>query len=415
MVKERFLRYVRIATASAEGDRTLPSTDSQFVLGRLLVEELKQLGVEDARIDDKCYVYASLPATEGLEDKAAIGFIAHMDTSPDFNGENVNPIIHENYDGKNVVLGDSGRVLKVNDFKHLKKLEGRTLITTDGTSLLGADDKAGIAEIMTMVERLQKEQIPHGKVCIGFTPDEEIGSGADGFDVKEFGADFAYTADGGAEGELQFENFHAARLKVTLNGFNVHPGSAKNTMINACLLAMKFNDMLPKDETPRNTSGHQGFYHLCDMQGNVEKAVLHYIVRDHDRGLFMDKIDRAWRIEKLLRHEYGMKACKCNVAMQYKNMEEMIEDHYHLVDNAKEVMESLNIKPKIVPIRGGTDGARLSFMGLPCPNLGTGGYAYHGPYEHITVEGMEAATEILLGIVKKYAQFNLEDIEDTED
>lgn len=402
-LRERFLRYIAIDTTSFDGDKILPSTDKQFDLGRLLVDELKDLGLKDARIDEKCYVYASLPASVGYEDKPAIGFIAHIDTAPDFSGTDVKARIIENYDGKDVVLGDGTRMLKVADFPHLSKLTGRTLITTDGTTLLGADDKAGIAEIMTMLERLQKENIPHGKICVGFTPDEEIGAGADGFDVAGFGADFGYTCDGSAEGELQFENFNAAEARIEINGFNVHPGSSKNTMINANLVAMELNSMLPSGDTPRDSEGYEGFFHLCDMTGTVEHASLHYIIRDHDIHSYHVRRTQLEHIEKLLNEKYGEGTCTMRFKEQYLNMKEQIAPHMHLIDNAKSVMEGLGVEPLIVPVRGGTDGARLSFMGLPCPNLGTGGYAFHGPYEHISVEGMEICVKILLGIVERYA------------
>ncbi|MDO4564047.1 MAG: peptidase T [Clostridia bacterium] len=400
----RLLHYVSISTPSQDGTKTLPSTDCQFDLGNILVTELLSLGLKDARIDEKCYVYASLPATEGRENAPKLGFVAHMDTAPDFNGVGVKPMLHPGYDGGDVALGGSGRVLKVADFPHLKGLAGRTLITTDGTSLLGADDKAGIAEIMTMLERLVEDGIPHGKISVCFTPDEEIGAGADGFDVEAFDADFAYTVDGGEEGELEYENFNAAEAVVEFFGFNVHPGSSKNTMVNASLLAMGFNSMLPSGETPRDTEGYEGFFHLTDMSGNVEKAVLKYIIRDHDTAHFAVRLGQLEHLEKLFNERYGEGSCKVDSRLQYRNMKEMIEPHMHLIDNARAVIEKLGVEPKVVPIRGGTDGARLSYMGLPCPNLGTGGYAFHGPYEHITVEGMDICVEILLGLVKAYAE-----------
>lgn len=403
-VTERFLRYIKIDTTSHDGDKTLPSTDIQFNLGRLLVDELKAIGLNDARIDQKCYVYATLPATKGKEDCPALGFIAHLDTAPDFSGTGVNPQIIPNYDGGDVVLGDGKRILRVADFTSLSALKGRTLITTDGTTLLASDDKAGIAEIMTLLERLVSENIPHGKICVGFTPDEEIGSGADGFDVEAFGADFAYTVDGGREGELQYENFNAMEARVVINGFNVHPGSSKDTMINASLVAMEFNSMLPSGETPRDTENYEGFFHLCDMSGDVEHAKLHYIIRDHDLERFHARKAQMEHIENLLNHKYGSGTAAVSFKEQYLNMKEQLKEHMHLIDNAKAVISALGIEPHIEPIRGGTDGARLSYMGLPCPNLGTAGYAFHGPYEHITVEGMEACVNILLGIAKKYSE-----------
>lgn len=401
---ERLLNYVAVATASDPQGTTVPTTQCQFILGKKLVEELKELGVTDARIDDKCYVYGSLPATKGYENKTRLGFIAHMDTAPDFCGTDIKPQIIKDYDGSDVVLGTSGRVLDSKNFPHLKKLVGRTLITTDGTTLLGSDDKSGIAEIMTMVERIQKEDIPHGKICIGFTPDEEVGAGADHFDVEGFGADFGYTVDGGEEGEIVYENFNACEAVFEVNGFNVHPGSAKNTMINAQLLAMEINSLLPNAETPRDTEEYEGFYHLCEMEGNVEKARLEYIVRDHSKEIFEARKQTLLHIEKIMNEKYGQGTVVLKIRDQYQNMAEKVRPCIHLIDNAVEVAKELGIEPIVVPERGGTDGARLSFMGLPCPNLGTGGYAFHGPYEHVTVEGMDKSVDLIIGIIKKYAK-----------
>ncbi len=401
---ERLLHYVKVATKSDPTSQTVPTTKCQFELGNQLVEELKELGITDARIDDKCYVYGSLPATKGYEDKTKLGFIAHMDTAPDFSGENIKPQLIENYDGGDIVLGNSGRVLDTKNFPHLANLAGRTLITTDGTTLLGSDDKSGIAEIMTMIERIQKENVPHGKLSIGFTPDEEVGAGADHFDVQGFGADFAYTVDGGEEGEIGYENFNACEAIFEVNGFNVHPGSAKNKMINAQLLAMEINSMLPSGEIPRDTEDYEGFYHLCEMQGTVEKARLQYIVRDHSNQIFAARKLTLQHIEKLMNEKYGEGTIVLKLRDQYQNMAEKIKPYMHLVDNAVEVAKEIGIEPIVIPERGGTDGARLSYMGLPCPNLGTGGYAFHGPYEHVTVEGMDKSVDLMLGIVKKYAK-----------
>ncbi len=401
---ERLLRYVKVATKSDPTSQTVPTTKCQFELGNQLVAELKELGIADARIDDKCYVYGTLPATKGYEDKIKLGFIAHMDTAPDFSGENINPQLIENYDGGDIVLGNSGRVLDTKNFPHLANLVGRTLITTDGTTLLGSDDKSGIAEIMTMIERIQKENVPHGKLSIAFTPDEEVGAGADHFDVEGFGADFAYTMDGGEEGEIGFENFNACEAIFEVNGFNVHPGTAKNKMINAQLLAMEINNMLPSGEIPRDTEEYEGFYHLCEMQGTVEKASLQYIVRDHSNEIFAARKLTLQHIEKLMNEKYGAGTVVLKLRDQYQNMAEKIKPCMHLVDNAVAVAKEIGIEPILVPERGGTDGARLSFMGLPCPNLGTGGYAFHGPYEHVTVEGMDKSVDLMLGIVKKYAK-----------
>ena len=398
---ERLLKYVAIDTPSNPESGLAPSSECQFHLAKLLVEELKELGVENARMDEKCYVYASIPATEGYENAKRLGFIAHMDTAPDFNGYGVKPQIIENYDGQDVKLGESGRVLKVKDFPELANFKGRMLITTDGTSLLGSDDKSGIAEILTMVERIFAENIPHGKICIGFTPDEEIGAGADHFDVEAFGADIAYTMDGGMEGEIEYENFNAAGAKVIFHGNNVHPGSAKDIMVNAQLVAMEFNAMLPADAVPAKTEGYEGFFHLTDMSGSVEQAVLEYIIRDHDKEKFEAKKALMEQVTEKLNVKYGEGAVELQMKDQYYNMKEMVEPHMYLIDYAKEAAKEVGLNPKVVAIRGGTDGARLSFMGLPCPNLGTGGFGFHGPYEHVTAEGMEFCVQMMLKIVEK--------------
>lgn len=400
---ERLLDYAKVYTTSEDTSEAVPSTERQFVLGRKLAEELKSLGVSNVRIDDKCYLYGVIPATPGMEQAPKIGFIAHMDTAPDFSGENVNPQIIENYDGKDVVLGVSGRILSVKDFPHLPSLKGRTLITTDGTTLLGADDKAGVAEIMTLAEEIIKEEIPHGTICIGFTPDEEIGRGADYFDVAGFGADYAYTVDGGVENEIEYENFNAAGAKVEFSGFSVHTGSSKDTMVNAALVAMEFNAMLPAGDTPRNTEGYEGFFHLCEMSGDVSDAKLEYIVRDHDASMFRCRLETLRHAEKLLNEKYGQGTVTLTIKEQYRNMKEKIEPCMHLIENASLAVQETGLQPVTVPIRGGTDGARLSFMGLPCPNIGTGSYACHGPFEHITAEGMDAVVKILKGIVRLYA------------
>ena len=400
---ERLLKYTAVDTPSDPESGKNPSSQCQFELANMLVEELKAIGVEDAQVDEKCYVYASIPATKGYESCKKLGFIAHMDTAPDFNGCGVNPRIIENYDGKDVALGNSGRVLKVKEFPHLAEFTGRTLITTDGTTLLGTDDKSGIAEIMTLAEELLKNEIPHGKICIGFTPDEEIGEGADHFDVTRFGADVAYTMDGGMEGEIEYENFNAAGAKILVHGNNVHPGSAKDIMVNAQLVAMEFQGMLPAEEIPSKTEGYEGFFHLTNMEGTVEKAVLHYIVRDHDKEKFEGRKALLEKITDLLNEKYGTGTVELELKDQYYNMKEMVEPHFHLIEYAKEAAKEAGLNPKVVPIRGGTDGARLSFMGLPCPNLGTGGFAFHGPYEHITVEGMDLVVEMMRKIVEKYS------------
>lgn len=401
---ERLLNYVKVFTTSDEESTVTPSSARQFDLAHMLVKEMQDMGITDAHVDEKCYIYGTIPATAGCEQVPAIGLIAHMDTAPDFSGEHVNPQIIENYDGTDVTLGTSGRVLTVKQFPHLTSLKGRTLITTDGTTLLGADDKAGIAEILTAAEILLTENRPHGKICIGFTPDEEIGRGADAFDVEKFGADFAYTLDGGIETEVVYENFNAAGAEFVINGVNIHPGDAKDKMVNAAILAMEINQMLPACERPEHTELYEGFYHLCHMEGSVEQAKLSYIVRDHDGGSFAARKKTLQLIAKTMNERYGEGTVSLTITDQYENMDAMVKPHMHLIDNAKAVMRELGLEPDVSPVRGGTDGARLSFMGLPCPNLGTGGHAFHGPYEHITAEGMDAAVQIVLGIIAKYAE-----------
>lgn len=403
-VKERFLRYISVNTRSEDNSATVPTSEIQFDLAKMLEAELRTLGCENVRADEKCYVYAEIPATKGYEDKTKLGFIAHMDTSPDFSGEGVNPQVIENYNGESVVLGESGRVLSKETFPHLATLKGRTLITTDGTTLLGADDKAGVAEIMTLADRLISEDIPHGKIVIGFTPDEEVGSGADHFDVEGFDADFAYTVDGGAEGSLEYENFNAAGARFVVNGVNVHPGSAKGIMVNSMLVAMEINSLLPGADIPALTEGYEGFFHLTDMEGTTERTTLDYIVRDHDANMFEARKAILRHVEKTVNEKYGEGTVELTVKEQYRNMREKIEPCMHLIENAVEAAKRCGADPVIEPIRGGTDGARLSFMGLPCPNLGTGGYAFHGPFEHITVEGMEKEVDILTEIVRIYAE-----------
>lgn len=401
---ERFLNYVKIHTTSDENSNTTPSTRRQFDLAEILAEEMKKLGVKDVRVDENCYVYGAIPATPGYEDKPAIGLIAHLDTAPDFCGEHVNPQIYRNYNGEDVTLGDSGKVLSVKTFPHLKELKGRTLITTDGTTLLGADDKAGIAEIMTVAEELLKGTMPHGKVCIAFTPDEEVGSGADKLDIPAFGAQYAYTADGGCENEIVYENFNASEAVFKIKGFNIHPGEARNKMINAALVGMEINSMLPNLETPAHTELYEGFFHLCEMEGTVENATLQYIIRDHSAASFEARENTLRHIEKIMNEKYGQGTVKLEIHEQYRNMIEKVAPCMQLVDYAKDAIRELGMEPNTDPIRGGTDGAQLSFRGLPCPNLGTGGYAFHGPYEHITAEGMDTAVHVMLGILKRFAQ-----------
>lgn len=400
---ERLLKYVKVDTTPDATSTTVPSTQRQFDLAKILVEEMKELGIQDCRVDDKCYVYGHIPATKGYEDKLSIGLIAHMDTAPAANGKGVNPQIIEDYNGEDISLKENNIVISVKKFPHLKEMKGRTIITTDGTTLLGADDKAGIAEILTACEQIITENIPHGKICIGFTPDEEVGRGADNFDVKGFGADFAYTIDGGLEGEISFENFNAAAAEVEVHGVSVHPGSSKNTMINATNVAIEFNSMLPSCEKPEHTEGYEGFYYLEKFEGCTDSAAMSYILRDHDSEKLEAKKATMVLAEKTINEKYGEGTIKVTIRDQYKNMLEHIKPCMHLIDNATGAMESLNVTPSIQPIRGGTDGATLSYMGLPCPNLGTGGYAFHGEYEHITVEGMDVCTSIIVEILKRYA------------
>ena len=400
---ERLIRYAQVYTTSDPDSQTCPTTARQFDLAYKLVEELKNIGVSDARVDEFCYVYGTIPATHGCEDKPAIGLIAHMDTAPDASGENVKPMLHENYDGCDLTL-PGGTVLSVKKFPFLSAMKGETLITSDGTTLLGADDKAGIAEIMTAAERLIGSNIPHGKICIGFTPDEEVGSGADRFDVPGFGARYAYTVDGGDVGGIEYENFNAASAVVEIKGFSVHPGESKDTMINASNVAFEFHGAIPAMERPEHTAGREGFYHLTDMSGDVSSAKLEYILRDHDAAKLEYKKETMYHIADCLNGKYGEGTVAVTIKDSYQNMAEMIKPHFHLVETASEAIRMVGLEPEMVPVRGGTDGARLSWMGLPCPNLGTGGFNFHGTAECITAERMDKAVEILLNIVQLYAK-----------
>ena len=401
---ERFLKYVRVYTTSSETSETHPTTARQFDLARQLEAEMKQLGLEGVRVDRHGYVYGFLPATPGCEAKPAIGLIAHMDTSPDAPGENVNPQIHKNNDGGDVVFPATGEVMAVASFPELANWKGQTLITADGTTLLGADDKAGVAEILTAVERIVAEGRPHGRVCVGFTPDEEVGQGADLFDVEGFGADYAYTVDGGDVGELEYQNFNAAAAVFTVHGFSVHPGSAKGLMRNAQVMAMELHALLPENETPATTEGTEGFYHLTSMTGQVAQAKLGYIVRDHDKQKFEARKHFLQEVADRMNRKYGPGTVELELRDSYYNMEEQIKPHFHLIENAQKAIQAAGLTPRIVPIRGGTDGARLSYMGLPCPNLGTGGFNFHGPCEYITAEKMDQSVEIVLNILDIYAQ-----------
>ena len=401
---ERFLNYVVVNTRSDDASETYPSTACQFDLGKVLVEELKQMGIEDARMDEFCYVYGSIPATPGYEDKPALGLIAHMDTSPECSGENVKPILHENYDGQDVTL-PNGTVLALSKFPFLADLKGETLITTDGTTLLGADDKAGIAEIMAAAEMLLASDKPHGKICICFTPDEEIGRGVAKFDIPGFGADFSYTVDGGDVGNLEYENFNADAAHVDVKGFIVHPGTSKNKMKNAINVAMEFHAALPVMDRPEHTQGTEGFFHLLNISGGVNDAHMDYIIRDFDRAKQEHRKETMHHIADCLNDKYGAGTVTVEIREQYRNMiEKLIPEHEHLLVNAREAIRMAGLEPKEVPFRGGTDGAMLSWKGLPCPNLGTGGFNFHGVGECITAERMDKAAQILLNIIEIYAR-----------
>ncbi len=399
-VEERFLKYVSYWTTSSEDENVIPSTQRQFELGRELEKEMKELGLSKVICDDHCYVYGLLPATEGYEDKKAMGFIAHVDTAPSYSGENVKPKLIPNYDGKDVTLEATGEVLKVSDFPQLAARKGQTLIVTDGTTLLGADDKAGVAEILTAVEQMIAENIPHGDIWIGFTPDEEVGVGSHKFNLDYFKADYAYTVDGDYEGEVAYENFNAASAEFSIKGVNVHPGSAKNIMVNAASIACEIQCMLPETETPEHTEDREGFYHLCEMSGDVAHAKLQYIIRDHNQDIFAKRMDFLRDVETFMNKKYGAGTVTLKLSESYHNMLEVIEQHFFTVEKAREAIRAVGLEPISRPVRGGTDGAQLSFKGLPCPNLGTGGDAFHGPFEHITIEGMETAVKVIKEIMK---------------
>ena len=392
---ERLLDYVSYHTTSDPGSKTVPSTKRQFALAEHLADEMRALGLEDVAVDENCCVYGFLPATPGREQDPVLGFIAHMDTSPDASGENVRPQIIRDYDGGDVRLSGSGDVLSPREFPSLAKLAGMTLITTDGTTLLGADDKAGVAEILTACEQLAARGDAHGRIAVAFTPDEEIGEGVSHFDVARFGAAFAYTVDGGPEGEIAWETFNAAACEAVFTGVSVHPGSAKDTMINAALLAMEFNALLPAGEVPRLTEGREGFFHLTSVEGSCEHAKASYIVRDHDRAAFEARKETARHAAKVLNERYGREVCRVALRDQYYNMAEIVAPHMDLVENAMEAARRAGMTPYTVAVRGGTDGSRLSFMGVPTPNLCTGGYAFHGRFEHIAAESMDRCTEMV--------------------
>jgi len=404
-VEERFIRYAKIDTQSDPENEQCPSTEKQWKLAKLLAEDLENLNFEDVTLDEHAYVMATLPANT-KKDVPTIGFIAHMDTAPDFTSENVNPQLHENYNGDDLMLNkEQNIVMSPSVFKELPGYKGQTLITTDGTSLLGADDKAGVAEIIAGMEYLMEHpEIEHGKIRIAFNPDEEVGRGAHLFDVEKFGAQWAYTLDGGQVGELEYENFNAAGAKVTVKGVSVHPGTAYHQMINSVLIANKFIASLPVNEIPQKTQGYEGFYHLYQMKGNVEKTELQYIIRDHDRKSFEDKKELFLQVAKAVNNGSKKQLVTVEMEDQYYNMREKIESQMHIIEIAKEAMEALDIKPIVKAIRGGTDGAQLSFKGLPCPNLFTGGHNYHGRYEYIPVESMYKAVDVIVKIVELTAE-----------
>ena len=398
---ERLLKYVKVHTTSDPNSGTHPSTLRQFDLAKILVEELKELGLADAHVDEHCYVYGSLPAT--APDRNALGFVAHMDTSPAASGANVRPRIVQNYAGGDIPLAP-GVTIEAAMFPALAKCVGEDLIVTDGTTLLGADDKAGVAEILSAAQLLLTSEKPHGTVKLAFTPDEEIGRGADRFDVKGFGADYAYTVDGGALGELEYENFNAASAKIEICGKSIHPGSAKGQMVNAALVAMELHGLLPALETPYYTDGYEGFYHLTDLQGETEQAELQYIIRDHDRAKFEARKAVMEKACAEIDRRYGAGTAALTLRDSYYNMKEKIAPCMFLIENAKKAMESVGVTPKIVPIRGGTDGARLSFEGLPCPNLCTGGENFHGRFEYIPADDMETITNLLAQLMWQLAE-----------
>ncbi len=403
-LKERFLKYVSFDTQSQEDVEAFPSTEKQKVLLSYLADEMRSLGMTDVSMDRYGYVMGTIPASEGLEQAPVIGFIAHVDTSPDMSGKDVHPRVVEDYDGGDLQL--NGQLsMKVEEFPELKLFKGHTLIHTDGTTLLGADDKAGVAEIMTAAEFLMTHpEVRHGKIRVGFTPDEEVGRGVDFFDVEAFGADFAYTVDGGYEGELEYENFNAAGAKIAIQGRNVHPGYAKNKMINAIDVATELNTMLGANARPQYTEGYEGFFHCTGISGTVEKAELSYIIRDHDAEKFEQKKVWMWTIVDLLNKKYGAGVLSLAIRDQYFNMRKMVEPHPQVIDKAVRAMELASVKPIIRPIRGGTDGARLSFMGLPCPNLFTGGMNFHGKFEYVSLDTMHKAMQVILNLARLWAE-----------
>jgi len=403
-VVQRFLKYVSFDTMSVEESKSVPSTPGQLVLAKELKKELEELGLQDISLDDNGYLMATLPANTD-KDIPNIGFLAHMDTSDGASGANIKPNIVRNYDGKDILLNkEKNLVLSTKDFPELRNYIGQDIITTDGTTLLGADDKAGVAEIITAVEYLlQHPELPHGTIRVAFTPDEEISRGTDHFDVKKFNADFAYTIDGGVIGELEYENFNAARADVVINGRSVHPGSAKNKMINSMQVAMEFNSMIPEAEKPEYTEGYEGFYLLERISGTIETTSMKYILRDFDRTKLESRKNRIRKAADYLNEKYGENTVAADVADQYFNMREKVEPAIHVVDNAKRAMQEAGVTPIVKPIRGGTDGSRLSFMGLPTPNIFTGGHNFHGRFEYIPVNSMEKAVEVIVKLIGIYS------------
>lgn len=403
-LKERFLKYVSFDTQSDESSESFPSTDKQLVLLKHLVEEMKSIGLTEVEMDKHGYVMGTIPASKGCENAPVIGFISHVDTAPDMSGKDVKPQIIDNYDGKDIKLNDE-LMMMVEDFPELSFFKGHTLITTDGTTLLGADDKAGVAEIMTAAEYLMSHpEIKHGKIRIGFTPDEEIGRGVDYFDVEKFGAKFGYTMDGGLEGELEYENFNAASAKVFVQGRNIHPGSAKGKMINALQVICDLHQMLPVNMRPEYTSDYEGFYLLISMEGAVESAKSAYIIRDHDRDLFEEKKVILQTAVDFMNKKYGSDIVKLEMKDQYYNMSQMVKPHPEVINKAIEAMKMADVKPKIQPIRGGTDGARLSYMGLPCPNIFAGGMNFHGKFEYTSLDSMHKAVQVIINLAKLWAE-----------
>ncbi len=398
---ERLLKYAVIYTGSDEDHaEQTPSTPEQMTLAQVLAKDMRDIGLTDVSVDAHAYVYGFLPATAGREQCPPIGFIAHIDIVNEFGTSEIHPQIVKEYDGGEIALGTSGRTLDMVQFPDLKQAIGKTVITTDGTTVLGADDKAGVAEILTMCERLVQDNLPHGKICVCFTPDEEIGHGAALLDLEKFGASYAYTVDGGAPNEVEWETFYAAAADWSIAGVSVHPGDAKDKMVNAALVAMEMNSMLPPDEIPAKTQGREGFFHLCDMSGDVSAAKLSYIIRDHDAEKFSQRKQTMREIERKINETYGAGTAALTLREQYRNMAEILQHHPDVVEQAKRAIRAVGLTPVSNPVRGGTDGAQLSFRGLPCPNLGTGAYALHGPYEHAIAEQMDVMTEILLHIAQ---------------